>query len=178
MRMIVAADRANAIGWADGRLPWKLALDMRRFKTLTTGGVVIMGFNTFMSLGRPNGLPNRTNIVLTRKNPRELFGKLGDDIQVFSSMEYLSERVPQDAWIIGGATVYAEAIDLGLIDEIRLTQVHANSGADVALRHDLFSWKRFMLERERANEGWMLDELEHLLDAETYLTFLTLKRWK
>ena len=177
MKLIVATDRANAIGWSDGRLPWKLPIDMQRFKAKTTGGTVIMGFNTYASLNRPNGLPNRTNIVLTRKHPSELFGRLGDDIQVYSSMEYLHGRVRDDTWIIGGGSVYAEAIELGLVDEIHLTQVHTNSGADVVLKHDLFAWKLFMLRRQKFGEHWMLDSLAHEIDGEIPLTFLTLKRW-
>lgn len=67
VKMILALDQDNAIGWEDGRLPWKLPEDMKRFKELTTGSTVLMGFKTFASLNRPAGLPNRHNAVLTQK---------------------------------------------------------------------------------------------------------------
>src|SRR5208337_621034 len=53
----------NVIGYKN-KLPWHLNSDLRRFREITIGHVVIMGRNTFNSIGRP--LPNRTNIVLTR----------------------------------------------------------------------------------------------------------------
>jgi len=139
MKMIVAVDQGNAIGWQDGRLPWKLPEDMKRFKSLTTGGTVVMGFNTFKSLGRPNGLPNRRNIVLTRKNPLETQGLFGDQIEVVSSLNWVAQRCDDSTWIIGGASVYAEALEKNLVHDIYLTQVHTSSGADVTLPVDLFA---------------------------------------
>ena len=63
VKMILAVDEGNAIGWDDGSLPWKIPADMKRFKELTTGHDVLMGWKTFISLRRPHGLPNRTNAV-------------------------------------------------------------------------------------------------------------------
>jgi dihydrofolate reductase len=53
----------NVIGYKN-QLPWRLKSDLKRFREITTGHVVIMGRNTFLSIGKP--LPNRTNIILTR----------------------------------------------------------------------------------------------------------------
>ncbi len=59
----VASDRGIGRG---GDLAFHISADLRRFKALTTGHTVIMGRNTFESL--PKGaLPNRRNIVITRK---------------------------------------------------------------------------------------------------------------
>ena len=63
LNLIVALDKAGVIG-VDGRLPWKLSNDLKRFKQLTLGYPVIMGRKTFESIGR--ALPARKNIVLTR----------------------------------------------------------------------------------------------------------------
>ena len=62
--MIVAAARNGVIG-VDNGLPWRIPGDLRRFKELTLGGVVIMGRATHESIGRP--LPNRVNVVMTRR---------------------------------------------------------------------------------------------------------------
>jgi dihydrofolate reductase len=53
----------NVIGY-QSKLPWRLKSDLKRFREITTGHVVIMGRKTFFSIGKP--LPNRTNIVLTK----------------------------------------------------------------------------------------------------------------
>lgn len=166
--MIVAVDRGNAIGWSDGRLPWKLPVDMARFKELTTGGRVVMGFNTFKSLNRPDGLPNRENIVLTRKTWQEARSFIGDRIDVISNLNYLTRPhhvggvvQSHDWWIIGGASVYAEALEKNIVDEIYITQVHAPSEADVRLSTDLYSWKLFVLHQRKIGIHWEPIPLPH-----------------
>lgn len=162
IKMILAIDQGGAIGWSDGRLPWKLKGDMWRFKELTTGGIVVMGFNTFKSLNRPVGLPNRRNIVLTRKHPKETFGHFEGDVEVISDLSYinrLDNRLREEPssptiWIIGGATVYEEALHQNMVDEIYLTLVHADSGADVKLATDLVAWKRFILTERLRGIEW------------------------
>lgn len=168
IKLIVAVDQGNAIGWSDGRLPWKLPEDMKRFKELTTGHTVVMGFNTFASLGRFNGLPNRKNLVLTRKNPIEARGRVGDDVDIISSLNYvqkLNQRAPQDTiWIIGGASVYEEAISLGIVDEFYITLVDADSKADVRLKTDFAAWKLWTIREARAGRRWCVSRTDHLLD--------------
>ena len=63
--LIVAMSHNNVIG-DKNKLLWNLKEDMRRFKEITTGHPIIMGRNTYESIGRP--LPNRTNIVITRSD--------------------------------------------------------------------------------------------------------------
>src|SRR5215213_9994562 len=65
----VAAMSLNRVIGCDNQIPWHLPEDFKWFKELTTGHFVLMGRKTFESLGRP--LPNRTNIVVTRR-PRRL----------------------------------------------------------------------------------------------------------
>ena len=60
---VVAKDRQNCIG-KDNDLAWHIPADLKHFKEITTGGVIVMGRKTFQSLGRP--LPNRTHHVITR----------------------------------------------------------------------------------------------------------------
>ena len=188
VKLIVAVDRNNAIGWQDGRLPWKIAEDMKRFKELTTGSTVLMGRKTFESIGRPNGLPNRQNVVLTtdagkRTGPgvHPVWFKDGTN----SLKTYVQAHQaglggdPGDLWIIGGATVYDQAIAQQLVDEIYLTIVDVTSGADVVLSFDLCSWKLFMLRQHKDGVEWYLQAIsQHQQVDGLSFTFITLKRTK
>ena len=60
---IIALAQNYAIG-RGGKLPWHYSADLKFFKNTTTGSAVVMGFNTWLSIGKP--LPNRLNIVLSR----------------------------------------------------------------------------------------------------------------
>src|SRR5437016_2161951 len=60
--MIVAYANGRVIG-QDGKIPWRLPDDLRYFKRMTSGHIVVMGRKTFEAIGRP--LPQRRNVVLT-----------------------------------------------------------------------------------------------------------------
>lgn len=63
---ILAMDESLLIGKSNG-LPWHIPEDMKRFREFTTGGIVVMGRNTYFSLPeKVRPLPNRRNIVITR----------------------------------------------------------------------------------------------------------------
>ena len=114
--IIAAVAENNAIG-LDGKLLYWLPADLRRFKALTTGHTIIMGRKTFESL--PKGaLPNRRNVVLSRSKQdfpgAETFASLNEALASCSPTE--------DIYIIGGASVYAEALPLA--DRLCLTEVH------------------------------------------------------
>ena len=174
--LIVAVDRGNAIGWKDGRLPWKIPVDMKRFKELTTGGTVVMGWSTYKSLGRIDGLPNRKNLVLTRRTYPEIRGQFGN-VDIISSLDYVLRL--EDPWIIGGASVYDQALEAGLVDEIYLTLVDESSGADVTLKHDLAAWKLFMLQQAKLGILWHAEvEYPHTEDTSPNITFVTLRKLK
>ena len=155
VKMILAVDHGNSIGWSDGRLPWKIPADMARFKALTTGHDVFMGRKTFESFKRPNGLPNRRNIVLSRD---DFDGAL--TVESTKSWDWVRAHqeclgcTPPDLWIIGGAQIYQQAIEQKLVDEIYLTQVHALSGADVLLPFDLWDWKLFVIRESARGVNW------------------------
>ena len=114
--IIAAVARNRAIGYENKLIYW-LPNDLKRFKTLTTGHTIIMGRNTFLSL--PKGaLPNRRNIVLTRSQ------KAFPGCDVYTSLEEALAHCDkdEDVFIIGGASVYRQAILLA--DRLCLTEIN------------------------------------------------------
>ena len=114
--IIAAINKRRAIG-KNGALLYRLPNDMRRFKSLTTGHTVIMGRRTFESL--PGGaLPDRRNIVLSRRPATSFAGA--------ECMHSLSDALrachgEEEVFIIGGESVYAEALPLA--DRLYITEV-------------------------------------------------------
>src|SRR5437764_13268289 len=87
---IVAVDRDGAIG-KRGRLPWHYSADLKFFKEQTTGNACVMGYKTWLTLRKP--LPNRLNVVLTRREGVEARGSvvwLRDRESVLSLTDYFS----------------------------------------------------------------------------------------
>lgn len=100
--IIVATAENNVIG-NNGKIPWHSKDDLRHFKELTTNHHILMGKNTFDSMGKP--LPNRTNIILGRYLNLKIegvtvFQDLGDAIR------FAENRNEQELFIIGGQQVY------------------------------------------------------------------------
>lgn len=113
--IIAAVAKNRAIGYQNKLIYW-LPNDLKRFKALTTGHTIIMGRNTFLSL--PKGaLPNRRNIVLSRST------KTFENCDVYPSLEEALKHcaVDEDVFIIGGASVYKQALPLA--DRLCLTEI-------------------------------------------------------
>lgn len=100
MNVIVAVDRNWAIG-KDGDQLVYLSEDLKRFKALTMGHPVILGRKTLATFpgGRP--LKGRRNLILSRD---PAFAPEGGE--VYRDLEELLSRAPEDAFVIGGASVY------------------------------------------------------------------------
>ena len=141
---IVAISRNFAIG-KDGKLPWHYSTDLKFFKETTTGHAVVMGANTWRSIGRP--LPNRLNIVLSGSSsvtpPTEVM-RLGDKDEVLDLARYLT----RDVFIIGGAKTYqdfADDIEKWIVTRVPETVADADTfmprdfldGFDVIKKKDL-----------------------------------------
>lgn len=119
--VIVAAVAANGVIGRAGEMPWHYPEDLAHFKSLTTGHPVIMGRKTYDSIAaRLDGpLPDRTNIVLSRSAldlPDGAVRVGGIDEAVTRAAEHDDE-----AYIIGGATVYEAFIDRA--DRMVLTEL-------------------------------------------------------
>ena len=123
--IIAAIGNNNELGKGND-LIWYLPADLKRFKKRTTGHTIIMGRNTFESIGKP--LPNRRTIIITRntsyqKEGCEVVHSLEDAIELIASQE--------DAFIIGGAQIYKEAMEKNVVDQLDITKVHQDFDADV-----------------------------------------------
>jgi len=117
---IVAVDRNGAIG-KGGTLPWHYSADMKFFKETTTGNACVMGHKTWLTLKKP--LPNRLNIVLSRKGeiePQESVVVLRDVESVLS----IAKDLKCDLFVIGGEQVYRSFlpyIEKWIVTEVPLT---------------------------------------------------------
>lgn len=122
--LLVAMDEKRGIGKA-GKLPWHLSADLRRFRELTMGHHLIAGRKTFESIGKP--LTGRHTIVVTRNSNFKHEGCFVAG-SVEDAIALARERGETEAFVIGGAEIYARA--LAAADRIYLTQVHADVDAD------------------------------------------------
>ena len=126
--IIVAVARNGVIG-RDGKMPWRLSGDLKRFRALTMGKPVIMGRKTYDSIGKP--LDGRGNIVITR-NPRfAVTGvRVAHDWPAALAMAGASAKAPgiDEIMVIGGAEIYAQA--MARAGRIYLTRVHCRPDGD------------------------------------------------
>lgn len=145
LSLIVAMSSNGVIG-RDGRLPWRLPEDLRRFKRLTTGHHVIMGRRTFDEIGRP--LPGRTNIVITRDRTWRPEG-----VRVVHSLDEALAAVDPaetETFIIGGAAIYALALPRA--DRLYITRVEAAVPGDTCFPpFDEAAWRRTKFEHHPAD---------------------------
>lgn len=119
---VVAMDQQRCIG-KDNDLPWHISADLKHFKEITQGGVVVMGRKTLESMGR--ALPKRVNWVITRD-----LNWTFDGVKVAHSIEEalqgsvndvsISEK-PNSIFIIGGGEIFKQT--LAIADRLELTHV-------------------------------------------------------
>jgi len=125
--IIVAMDEKWGIG-LNNRLPWRLSADMKRFKSLTMGHHVLVGRNTFASIGRP--LPGRHIIVVSEPefHPTKAIPQVCWVSSFNESVTLAETRGETVLFIGGGAQVYAQCLPLAY--RIYLTRVHTVTQAD------------------------------------------------
>ncbi|MFM1983392.1 MAG: hypothetical protein RJB22_2111 [Pseudomonadota bacterium] len=123
--ILIVARADNGVIGIDGKLPWHLPADLRRFKQLTMGAPMIMGRKTFDSL--PGLLPDRRHIVLTRNTDWDEDGaetaQSVEDAMRLANAPHVS--------VIGGAEIYR--LFLPRADRIELTEVHVEALGDTRL---------------------------------------------
>ena len=112
--LIVARSKNNVIG-KDGRIPWFIKGELKQFKDLTTGHVVIMGRRSYEEIGRP--LPNRKNIVVS--NTKTFSGE--NLVTVGSLKEAIEISRGEDIFVGGGFRLFEEV--LPIVDVMYITEV-------------------------------------------------------
>jgi dihydrofolate reductase len=139
--LVVAHDLDWHIGNSTSNsIPWHIPADLKYFRELTLHKPVIMGSNTFLSLGKP--LDARLNIVITR-SPDKIFpfvnGHLsyGYDripvvtVDTLAKAISVAHSVNDEAVVIGGGIIYERALADGLVDIVYETVVHIQSAGDI-----------------------------------------------
>lgn len=143
---LVVARAQNGVIGRDGKLPWHLPADLKRFKGLTMGSAMVMGRKTFESL--PGLLPGRRHIVVTRDGEWQAAGA-----EVVHSVEEAMDAAGAEAIsIIGGAEIFA--LFLPSANRLELTEVLADVPGDTVMPdpRDNGLWRQVAAE-EHVAEG-------------------------
>jgi len=145
--LISAIAKNNCIG-KNNQLPWHIPEDLLHFKKLTKNKTVLMGRKTFESiigyLGKP--LPKRKNLIITRNEKY----KAPDGVMIYSNIkDALQKNSDDDIFVIGGATIYQQTIDLA--DTLYITHVNKEVDGDAFFpKIDMTKWKE--IEKEDHND--------------------------
>ncbi|MDO5044311.1 MAG: dihydrofolate reductase [Coriobacteriia bacterium] len=124
IKMIWAQDRSAGLG--DGkRMLWHVPADFKHFKAETLGFPVLMGKNSFKALG--SALPGRENIVITRSD--ETFEHARRYASIQEALDVLHREGKDLVWIVGGASVYQQMMDVA--DELVISHVDLDVNAPV-----------------------------------------------
>jgi len=137
MRSQIVAVAENGVIGSRGKLPWRLSADLRRFKELTMGHAILMGRNTFESIGRP--LPGRRMIVISRQAD---YRADGADVvcSVDAAYQLAAASGEAECFVIGGADIYRQAMPQA--ERLYLTRVHAAVDGDAFFPAlDLSQWR-------------------------------------
>jgi dihydrofolate reductase len=143
--MIVAMDSRRGIG-RDNALAWRLPEDLAFFKRTTSGHPIVMGRKTFDSIGR--ALPNRRNIVITRNADWQHEG-----VEAAASLDAAAALIGnQEAFIIGGAQIYADA--LSRTECLLVTEIAGDYGCDAFFPAiDPHIWEETGRDPQRSADG-------------------------
>jgi dihydrofolate reductase len=144
--LVVARARNGVIG-RDGKLPWHLPADLKRFKALTMGSVMIMGRKTFESL--PGLLPNRRHVVLTRDPEWRAEGaEVARDVD-----EALRLAAGRPVSVIGGEEIFE--LFMPLADRIEVTEVLDNVTGDTTIDdpRQRGAWREMFSQNHPAESG-------------------------
>ena len=143
--VIVAMARNRVIG-AGNKIPWHLPAELKLFKTITMGHHIVMGRNTWESIGRL--LPGRTSVIVTRQPAYRIEGAV-----MASSIETALDACKGDdeIFIIGGAQLYSAAMPQA--NRLYLTVVDADIAGDAFMpAFDPGAW------HQRSAQSYTADE--------------------
>lgn len=127
--LITCMDKNRGIG-KNNSMPWHLPKDLKYFKEVTDGSVIIMGRKTYKSL--PRMLPNREHVVIS-ESIKWAFSSVDD------ALHYAKQR-KKNIFVIGGATIYEQCIPYA--DRLYITRINAEFDCDVFFPEIDNSWHR------------------------------------
>lgn len=130
INIIVAYCRNRGIGFKN-TLPWHLPNDLKRFKVLTDNQSIIMGRKTWDSLPvKP--LRNRNNIIVSSTMRKyTLFQNCSVQRNLYDAIEISRKYGDKQVWIIGGSSLYKEAIEKNIVTNIFATEIECSIHCDV-----------------------------------------------
>lgn len=132
--IIVAVDKNRVIGARGMGLLWHLPADLKHFKELTMGHVVVMGRKTFESIGK--SLPGRMNIIITRRDDYDAPGC----ISAGSLKEAFARAGEREVFVIGGGEIYEEALPMA--QRLYVTRIDHEFTGDVYFPAiDIAEWR-------------------------------------
>lgn len=153
---IIAAIGENRELGKNNKLLWDIPEDMEHFRSTTRGHAVIMGRKTYESIG--HALPNRANIVITRDNTFTT----PDGCFIVHSLEEAiilgKEKEQTELFIIGGANIYAQAMDV--TDKLYITEVHQSFPEADTFFPDYTRFSNKLSTREGSGNGYTYTFLE------------------
>lgn len=141
LSLIAAVANNNVIG-RENKLLWRMPADLKHFRKLTMGHTMIMGRKTFESIGKV--LDGRKTIVVTKQ---ENYDAKGADVVHSIKQAIQCAKAEKDVFVVGGAEIYEQCIDLYLARRMYITRIYANFEGD-AFFPDI------------DEEKWQLEEIE------------------
>lgn len=135
--IIIAAISRNGVIGLNNKMPWNIPEELNSFKNITSGSNVIMGMNTYKSIGKL--LPNRKNYIFSNNKNLKI-----DDATVVNGfgemMFYLLEKAEETFFVIGGKSIFD--LYLSLAGKLILSEIDLEVQGDVFFPNiDLKNWK-------------------------------------
>ena len=156
MISIIAAIAKNRVIGNKNYLPWHLPADFKYFKEATLGKTIVMGLNTFKSIGE-KPLPDRKNIILNNDAnyvpPEECYlaRSIEEVLQMINDDPSASSGQKQEVFVCGGASVYKQFLPLANI--LYLTYIHQNFEGDTFFPEvNPSEWKEIKREDHKADD--------------------------
>ena len=146
---VVAVARNGVIG-RQGKLPWRISSDLKRFKAITLGKPVIMGRKTWESLPK-RPLPGRVNIVITRDRRYQAQGAVVA-ASIAEAVARARETESEEICVIGGSDIFHEMLPMA--DRLYLTEIDLEPEGDVVFPPlDPKAWRETSREVHARQEG-------------------------
>jgi dihydrofolate reductase len=144
---LVVAVAANGVIGDQGRLPWHLPEDLKRFRQLTMGHTIVMGRKTWESIGRL--LPGRRTVIVTRQPDYRVEGAT-----VVHGLDdaLATARGEEEVFVIGGNEIFAAAFPRA--DRLQVTEIDADFPGDTTFPdYDRGEWREVSRESHRTADG-------------------------